>query len=258
MRKLLFVLAAAATLVLAAQSASAVAAPRSPTVVTLLNNLGDANTSSRLAEQGRNGASIAYDQSVGMLFEVIRPAVLTEVGGFVQSFPSYASEATDVVVEIHPARPNGVPDRTTVIASAPLSEQTDSRFITYQRAAFATLLQPGTYYALFALADQSVPTVSASEALAITGGLRETSPGTFVPYAAPFGIGGVTHPPPYDPSIQELRIPANFAQLIVGVKVPLTRDECRSGGWKNLANERGEALHDAAECFRVASAPGGP
>jgi hypothetical protein len=202
------------------------------TAVTLVDNLGEANTSSRFAEEGRNGYSLAFDQSVGLQFQVTQPTVLTEVGGFVQSLPSYASEATDVIVEIHPAHPTGLPNRTEVLASAPVSAQTDPRFITYQRANFATLLQPGTYYALFALADQTPPAVS--EAILLSSGLRETSPGTFVPYAAPFATGGVTHPPNYAPELQEIRLPLDVAQRILGeTLLPTTKDQCKNGGWRS-------------------------
>jgi hypothetical protein len=224
------VLAAVASVFAAGIPDVASASPSSQAVVTLVDNLGEADTNSRFAEEGRNGFVVAYDQTVGLRFEVTRPTVLTEVGGFVQSLPSYASEAADVIVEIHPAHPDGRPNRTAVVVSSPVSAQTDPRFITYQRANFRTLLQPGIYYAQFALADQ---TPHGEDAIVLTDGLRETGPGTFVPYEAPFAAGGVTHPPPYDPSIQELQIPLNLAQRVLGESVlPTSKEQCKNGGWR--------------------------
>jgi hypothetical protein len=225
--------------------------------VTLVDNLGEANTSSRFAEEGRQGYALAFDQSLGLQFQVTQPTVLTEVGGFVQSLPSYASETTDVIVEIHPAHPNGLPNRTEVLASAPVSAQTDPRFITYQRAKFATLLQPGTYYALFALADQTPPAVS--EAFLLSSGLRETSPATFVPYAAPFATGGVTHPPNYEVQLQEIRLPLEVAERVLGqALLPTTKDQCKNGGWRTYGVFRNQGNCVSFVATGGKNRPGGP
>jgi|GEM_PF-6266132 hypothetical protein len=219
--------------------------------VTLLDNLGVANTTSRIAEDGRGGYSVAFDQSIGLLFHVERPTVITEVGGFVQSqASSTAPGRADVIVEIHPALADGRPNRDTVIASAAVSPQVDPHFVTFQRAALRTLLPPGDYYALFALAVQHPP--ATFDAVVLGSGSREVGPGQFEPYDAPLATGGVTHPPNYDPSVQQVREPLDIAELVRGVFVPRTRDDCRVGRWKDLGDEHGAALHDAADCAWVA------
>ena len=66
-------------------------------------------------------------------------------------------------------------------------------------------------------------------------GLRETSPGTFVPYAPLFATGGVTHPPNYAPELQEIRLPLDVAQRVLGeTLLPTTKDQCKNGGWRNF------------------------
>jgi len=224
-------------------------APRGVQLVTLLDNLGDATTASRIAEEGRDGYSIAFDQSVGLLFHIERPTVLKEVGGFVQSLASYQPEPADVIVEIHPTLADGRPDRLTVLASAPVSDQQDPKFITYQLARFNTFLRPGDYYALFALAVQQPPAIQ--DGVAVGGGQREISPGQFVPWHVPHATGGVTHPENYDPSVQQLRAPFDIAQLIRGVLVPRDHDDCRAEKWKALTDEHGNALRHEEDCDRV-------
>lgn len=239
---------AAASLVLALTATADAAPGRTPTVLTLADTLGAAGTSGRLAQGASNGYEVAFDQSVGLLFEVTRPTVLTEAGGFVQdpfSFPN----GGDVIVEIHPAGPDGAPDRDVVIASAPVSHRLDPGFLTYQSARFATLLAPGTYYALFAMADQTPP--ASSNALLVGAGRLETAPGVFTTYAAPPAPGGVTHPDSYDPSVRELRLTIQAAERVIGVGLPATRDDCRAARWKSLAGLDGRPLHDAAQCLRV-------
>jgi hypothetical protein len=224
--------------------------PRAVKVVTLLNNLGDATTESRIAEEGRNGYAVAFDQSIGLLFHVGRPTVVKEVGGFVQSLPSSAPGPANVIVEIHPALPDGRPNRDSVLASAPVSAQRDPHFITFQRALFHTFLRPGDYYALFALAVQRPP--ATLDAVVLGSGRREVGPGQFVPYDAPFATGGVTHPPNYDPSVQQVREPLDIAELVRGVHVPRHRDDCIDDKWKGLGDTHGDELRSEADCTRVA------
>jgi hypothetical protein len=224
--------------------------PRRGRFVTLLDNLGDADSRSRIAEEGRDGYSVAFDQSVGLLFHVTRPTVVTEVGGFVQSRASFTPGPADVIVEIHPTLPDGRPDRDSVLAAAPVSPQEDPLFITFQRARFRTFLRPGDYYALFALAVQTPP--ATEDAVAVGAGEREVAPGEFVPWSVPSVTGGVTHPPNYDPSVQMVRAPFQIAQRVRGVLVPRSHDDCREGKWWDLTDEDGSWLRGERECDRAA------
>jgi hypothetical protein len=54
-----------------------------------------------------------------------------------------------LIVEIRPSI-NGVPDASTVIASFVLSHDNDPLVVSYESVAINLLLQPGTYFALFA------------------------------------------------------------------------------------------------------------
>jgi hypothetical protein len=224
---------------------------RRPKVVTVLDNLGDADTTTRLTVAGRDGISIAFDQSVGLRFEVIRPTVITEVGGFVETFGVGDPRAADVLVEIHPAHPDGRPNRDTVLASASIAPRPDVSVITYQAASLRVLLRPGLYYALFAADEDAPPGVI--DVIAVGSGLRIVGDGV-VPYAAPTVIGGVTHPDNYDPSIRELQTPLQLAQLVRGVLLPATRHDCRQGRWKTFADAEGNPLHSAAHCLAVLAA----
>lgn len=221
---------------------------RRPRVVTLLDNLGDASTRSRLAVEGRNGISIAFDQSIGLRFEVTRPTVVTEVGGFVETFGVGDPRAADVLVEIHPAHPDGRPDRDTVLASASIAPRPSVEVITYQAAPVRALLAPGVYYALFAADDDAAP--GTIDVIAVGSGQRITR-GGLVPYAAPTAIGGVTHNDNYDPSIRELQTPLELAQLIRGVLLPASGHDCRHGRWRSFADAEGNALRSAAHCRSV-------
>jgi hypothetical protein len=245
-------LAILAWTVLGSTAPAVAAPPRDPAVVTLADTLGAAGTTGRITEQSRDGSAVAFDQSVGLAFEVTRPTLLTEVGGYVQS-DSSTQPPVEVVVEIHPARPNLAPNRDVVLASAPVEPQADPRFVTYQRALFATVLQPGTYYALFAVIDSTPPT--GRDAILVGSGLLETAPGTFVPFAAPLAPGAVTHPDNYDPSVRELRMTVQFAVRVLGVGVATTSDDCRAGRWKTLADDAGRPFHDAADCKRAVASP---
>jgi hypothetical protein len=223
-----------------------------PRVVTLLNNLGEATTRSRLTVEGRNGISVAYDESVGLQFEVTRPTFITEVGGFIETYVAGDPRADDVLVEIHPARADdGRPDRDTVIASAQVTPRADGNVITYQPAFVRVLLRPGTYYALFA-ADQSAAP-GAIDVIAISGGQRIVYGGV-VPYTAPVAIGGVTHP---NTGLFDTQQPFSLAQVVRGVLLPANIWDCGAERWKRFADQNGEALPDAATCRAVLQATSG-
>ena len=203
-------------------TASGAAPKRGPSALTLVDTLGAAGTTGRIAQSGSNGYELAFDQSVGLLFKVTRPTVLLEVGGFVQDPWSFGA-AADVNVEIHPARASGVPDRDLVIASSPLSRRSVPGFVVYQRARFLTLLRPGTYYALFATRDQTGP--ATSNALLVSSGPLRTARGASIPFTAPTAVGGVTHPDSYDPSVREVRVPVQVAARVLGIGLPPKWDD---------------------------------
>jgi hypothetical protein len=126
----------------------------------------------------------------------------------------------------------------------------DPHLVTFQRAFFHAFLRPGDYYALFALAVQRPP--ATLDAVVLGSGRRVVGPGQFVPYDAPFATGGVTHPPNYDPSAQQVREPLDIAERVRGVHVPGRRDDCMDDTWTALADQHGDELRSDADCMRVA------
>ena len=124
-------------------------------IITIVDNLGTATPSTQFStSSGIRGLSIFSLQNVGPGFTLTEPTIITEIGGFVEQCSLVAGRqqcpALPFVVQIRPSTNNGVPDPSTVLASFPLPRDYDPSVTTYESVSINLLLQPGSYFALFA------------------------------------------------------------------------------------------------------------
>ena len=133
--------------------------------VSLVDTLGAATTTTTFSVFGSGGYPFfglhPYGaQFVGPRFTLQKPSVLTSVGGFVNSCESIIGgvpkcvSASSISVEIRPAGSGDAeagPDRDTLLASFELSHDDNPFLVSFESASVRLPLEPGAYFALFAL-----------------------------------------------------------------------------------------------------------
>ena len=130
-------------------------APGASDTIAIVDTLGAATPDTVFDGAGTSGTSILPFQYVGPKFTLTQPTTLTEIGAFVNNCISIINgvplcpNTLPFIVQIRPAT-NGAPDASTVLASFVLSHDNDPLNVSYESVAINLLLEPGTYFALFA------------------------------------------------------------------------------------------------------------
>ena len=130
--------------------------PGNTASISILDSLTVATPSTQFSTSGSNGTSILPTQFVGPKFTLSQPTTITEIGAFVNNCISiiggvpFCPDTLPLTVQIRPATTLGVPDASVVLASFVLSHDNDPLTISYESVAINLLLQPGSYFALFA------------------------------------------------------------------------------------------------------------
>lgn len=133
--------------------------------VAIVDTLGGVSTGTQFSIFGSTGLPFFGLHSfgtefVGPEFTLDQPAVLTSVGGFVNSCESILGgvpqcvPASPITVQIRPAIgqvPDAGPDPDRIIASFVLSHDDEPVTVSFESATFELPLPAGTYYALFTL-----------------------------------------------------------------------------------------------------------
>jgi hypothetical protein len=149
--------------------------------ISILNSLTAATPSTQFSTSGSAGTSILPTQFVGPKFTLTQPTTITEIGAFVNNCISIIGgvplcpNTLPLTVQIRPAISLGVPNASVMLASFVLSHDNDPLTISYESAATNLLLQPGSYFALFAPqgADQGFLLASATVPFSYGAGLIE-------------------------------------------------------------------------------------
>lgn len=124
-------------------------------VFTVIDTLGSATPSTQFSVFGSSGQAIFGEQLPGPQFTLTQPAVLTEVGAFVNNCGSIISgepmcpTTSPFTVQIRPSL-NGSPDPSILLATFIMSHDNAPLFVSYESASFRLPLGAGTYFALFA------------------------------------------------------------------------------------------------------------
>jgi hypothetical protein len=163
----------------AARPGLAAVAPE--TCTTVVDTLGAATPATRFSSFGSGGTTISSFQLPGPAFTLTQPAVINQIGGFVDNckqiinFVPLCPQTSPLTVQIRPSN-NGVPDLSTVLATFVLSHDNDPLNISFESVDVNLLLPAGNYFALFAPQGQDVGFVlgSASNPFLYTAGLTLT------------------------------------------------------------------------------------
>ena len=149
---------------LIATSAFSVGSPlNAATPIEIIDNLGVATQTSQFATAG--GLTIARHQSVGPEFILTEPTLITEIGGFLGKLNQIIDgvlvppSAHPLKVQIRPADVNGFPDVSIVLGEFTLSHDNDPFITSYESVAPNIVLQPGTYFAIFATQTSQIDDV---------------------------------------------------------------------------------------------------
>jgi hypothetical protein len=150
---------------------------RADTIFTVVDTLGAATTSTRFSVFGSGGPSVLSTQHTGPQFTLTQPAVLTEVGAFLNNCLGIflgvpmCPATSPLIVQIRPSL-NGAPDPSIVLATFILSHDNDPLVVSYESASFRLPLDAGTYFALFAPqgGDRGFVLGSASDPFGYTAG----------------------------------------------------------------------------------------
>jgi hypothetical protein len=107
-----------------------------------------------------SGSHIVFSgQLVGPQFTLAAPTVITEIGAFVHNCTNSTGNPFDcppghpLRVEIRPSV-DGVPDPAHVLATFTLSSDGNPLVVSYESVEPELTLDPGTYFALFAVQDE--------------------------------------------------------------------------------------------------------
>jgi hypothetical protein len=125
-----------------------------PAPFALVDTLGAAGPETQFSFFGSGGVVVSSRQFAGPRFVLPRPAVLTEIGGFINNCASFVEGVPQCpgtrpfLVEIRPET-DGRPDPTAVLATFTLSHDDDPLRVRYEFASVSLPLPAGTYYALF-------------------------------------------------------------------------------------------------------------
>lgn len=128
------------------------ATPASPGCKVLVDALAPATPETTFSVWASHGPTIDRNQFVGPEFTLDRPAVLSEVGGFLANCigpDPNCPEINDFEVQIRPAIPGG-PDPSVILARFPLSNDGDPEITSYESVRMQLSLPAGTYFAIFA------------------------------------------------------------------------------------------------------------
>jgi hypothetical protein len=119
--------------------------------LTVVDALVQATPQTKFSLPGSSGVSILPTQFIGPRFTLTQSAVLSEIGAFINLFPSSPPCANPLpfVVQIRPVLGNS-PDPNTIIASFTLSDDNDTSVFSYEFARMNLALPAGTYFAVFA------------------------------------------------------------------------------------------------------------
>ena len=116
--------------------------------ISVLDTLGTATPDMQFSWVGSTSLITNGFFPMGPKFTLTQPTTLTEIGAFLNCELSLCL-APPLTVEIRPSI-NGLPDPSTVLATFPLSDDNDPFVFSYESVAINLLLQPGTYFAIFA------------------------------------------------------------------------------------------------------------
>jgi uncharacterized membrane protein len=126
------------------------------TPVEIVNNLGVATPTTQFGIFESSGLTISPRQFVGPEFVLTEPTLITEIGGFVNNCKQIINgvplcpSTLPLTVQIRPAAVNGFPDPSTILGEFSLSHEDDPLIVSYESVAPNIILEPGTYFALFA------------------------------------------------------------------------------------------------------------
>ena len=130
-------------------------ASASTSSATLVDTLGEASPTDTFSVFGSGGASIAADILAGPKFDLERPIVITEIGGFVNNCAAIfmgvplCPETSPFVVRVVQPSADGSPDNEAPLAVLTLSHDDDPLRNSYEFVQPDLLLGTGTYFALF-------------------------------------------------------------------------------------------------------------
>ncbi len=122
---------------------------------TILDTLQGISTGTRFSFLGAGGQSVFTSQSVGPMFTLAEATEITEIGGFVNNCVSIIAgepqcpDTSPFVVQIRPAV-GGIPGPNTLMGTFVLSHDDDPLAVSFESAEVGLILEPGTYFALFA------------------------------------------------------------------------------------------------------------
>lgn len=122
----------------------------------VLDTLGQASTETVFSVFGSGGNGISSGQLTGPAFTLTGTTTITEIGAFVNNCRTIIGgvpmcpDTSPFLVQIYPARPDGDPDPSTVLATFELSHENAPLLASFESVQTALTLGPGTYYALFA------------------------------------------------------------------------------------------------------------
>ena len=123
--------------------------------VTIIDSLGTATPATQFSVAGSGGSLISNTELIGVKFTLTQPTVITEIGGFVNNCGMIIAgvpmcpNTQPFTVQIRPST-NDLPDASIVLASFVLSDQDSPLIFSYESATTNLILQPGTYFAMFA------------------------------------------------------------------------------------------------------------
>jgi hypothetical protein len=121
----------------------------------VVNTLGAAGPTTTFSVFGAGGQPISGSHLAGPKFELSQPAVITEIGAFVNNCGTIVGDeprcpgTRPFTVQIR-ASLNGVPDPSSVLATLVLSHDDDPLVVSYESVSPNLSLGAGTYFALFA------------------------------------------------------------------------------------------------------------
>ena len=127
--------------------------------IYLVDTLGVATPTTHFSVFGAGGPSVTATQSPGPQFTLLDNMVLTGIGAFLNNCGVVAGipqcpNRLPYIVEIRPSI-GGIPDPSTVLASFVLTDDNEPRVVSFESVAFNLALEPGSYFALFALQQAS-------------------------------------------------------------------------------------------------------
>jgi hypothetical protein len=131
-------------IVAVAAGLTSVGSAQAVNTITIVDTLGAATPSTQFSFFGAGGISIFAKQFPGPRFDLTEPTVITEIGGFVDTYALGLSATVEIVPEV-----SGVPDGAHVIASYTLSSDGDPLTFSYESVSPNLSLPAGTYFALF-------------------------------------------------------------------------------------------------------------